>query len=189
MFILDEIGRIIFYTSIIIATITCLKFISVSIKLVKKINKTQKNLKRWKQGLINLDDIHSLTPREFEFWCGEFLYNQGYSKIEQTPLDPDGGKDIICVYNNKKTYIECKRYIYSNTAKLIVDAQICKKLVGAMVHDNVSRGIVITSGIISKNSKEYINSLPDGYYIELYDGERIVKEYKKLRDFQKKQIA
>jgi Predicted endonuclease distantly related to archaeal Holliday junction resolvase and Mrr-like restriction enzymes len=189
MNIFEQIGDVIFYITLIITILGCLNFISLTNKLVKSINYSKNNLRRWKQGQINLDDIHSLTPREFEFWCGEFLSNIGYYKIEQSLMGPDGGKDIICFFNGEKTYVECKRYIYSESAKYIVDIQICKKLVGAMVHDEVVRGIVITSGVIKKGCKEYIESLPKRYKVEIYDGDRIVKEYIKLHNRQKNRIA
>lgn len=182
MYSLKQLSNFIVFVFFIITFKVCVDFIYSLYQLLKNVKFTQDNLKRWKQGIINIDDIHDLTPREFEFWCGEFISNLGYKKIEQSQMGPDGGKDIICFLNDEKTYVECKRYSYSKSAKFIVDVQICKKLVGAMVHDNVLRGIIITSGIIKEDCAEYIRSLPKEYSIELYDGSKIIKEYQELHN-------
>ncbi|WP_139902583.1 restriction endonuclease [Clostridium thermarum] len=179
----------IFVLSITIAAIFFIKDISYAIDLVKAILRTRENLDRWKMGLINLDDVHSLTPREFEYWCGEFISNLGYSNIKQTPMGPDGGKDIICRYNNLDTYVECKRYLYDSYAKHKVDEHVCKKLVGAMVHDGISHGVIITSGIIVDGCYKYIKSLPKGIDIKFIDGKALVELYWKLHSKQKRSSA
>jgi HJR/Mrr/RecB family endonuclease len=46
--------------------------------------------------MVALDELHHLTPHEFELWAAKFLKMLGYSDIQITELGPDGGKDIIC---------------------------------------------------------------------------------------------
>lgn len=189
MYTLDNFLNGIFILSITLAAIFFIKDISYTIDLVKTLLRNMENLERWKMGLINLDDVHSLTPREFEYWCGEFISTLGYTNIKQTPMGPDGGKDIICRYNNLDTYVECKRYLYDSYAKHKVDEQVCKKLVGAMVHDEISHGVIITSGIIADDCYNYIKSLPEGLDIRLIDGKALVELYSKLHSKQQRASA
>lgn len=186
---LNEILNGIFMLTLTIAAVFFVKDISYVIDLIKAILSKRRNLQRWKEGLINLDDIHGLTPREFEYWCGEFISTIGYNHIKQTAHGPDGGKDIICKFNNKDTYVECKRYSYSPNASYIVDEQIPKKLVGAMVHDRVTSGLIITSGRISEECINYVRSLPYDIEIELIDGGRIVELYSTLHSMQQRNTA
>lgn len=139
------------------------------------------NIKRLKHGILNIDDIHDLTPNEFEHWCGDFLKKQGFKDVYVTPKSPDEGKDIVCEKNNKKYYVECKKYANSRNAKFKVTKNICKKLVGAMVGDGIANGIIITTGIFTKDSLEYINTLPAQYDFILYDGKDLISEYESFR--------
>jgi len=174
------------------ASVAIIKIIN-TMKLVKDListlTLTRENLKRWKKGLINLNDIHDLTPREFEYWCGEFISSLGYTSIEQAPKGPDGGKDIICKLNGKKVYVECKQYSFDLNAQYIVDEQISKKLIGAMAHDKVMDGMIITSGRINSDSHIYINSLPKGYNVLLVDGEKLVNLYTNMHTAEEQKSA
>jgi HJR/Mrr/RecB family endonuclease len=189
MYTLDSFLNGFFVLAAIIAAIYFIKDITYVIDLVKAVINTRENLERWKLGLINLDDVHSLTPREFEYWCGEFISTIGYSNIKQTPIGPDGGKDIICRYDTIDTYVECKRYWHNPYAEFKVDEQTCKKLVGAMVHDEISHGIIITSGIIVDDCNDYIKSLPEGIEVKLIDGSDLVELYSILHSKQQKASA
>jgi HJR/Mrr/RecB family endonuclease len=186
MYTINNILNGIFVLSLTIAAVFFVKDISHVIDLIKTIIKTGDNLERWKMGIINLDDIHSLTPREFEYWCGEFISTLGYSNIKQTAIGPDGGKDITCKFNKVATYVECKRYRYDTSADYKVDEQICKKLVGSMVHDRVTHGLIITSGLILGTCTEYVKSLPKEFEINLIDGNKLVELYIRLHSIQQK---
>lgn len=184
MDILDWIFKPLFGIALFFVVLFLIKDISYTLKLIKTINKTKANLERWMKGNINLDDINSLTPHEFEYWCGEFISNLGYSNIKQTPKGPDGGKDITCKFHGKTAYVECKRYWFSSSSIHKVDEQICRKLTGAMVHDQISYGLIITSGIISDECQDYTRALPNGHKIKLIDGSKIVELYSMLHSKQ-----
>lgn len=140
------------------------------------------DINRLKHGIILVDDLHdNLTPNEFEHWCGEFLEKEGFLEVFVTAKGPDGGKDIICRKGNDKSYVECKRYAYSNNAKFKVDDNIVRKLIGAMAGDNITSGIIITSGLFTDEAIKYIETLPSRYKFEFYDGQDLVKEYEVLR--------
>jgi HJR/Mrr/RecB family endonuclease len=138
------------------------------------------NLNRWEKGEINIYDLHSLTPREFEFWCAEFISRFGYTDMIHNKSGSGGGKDIICTQNSLPVYVECKRYLYKTDAPYVVDDQVCRKLIGAMVHDGVTKGLIITSGIITSDAVEYIRTLPKSYEIQLLDGLDLIRQYSYL---------
>lgn len=50
-----------------------------------------------------------------------------------------------------------------------------------MVGDNITSGIIITSGVFIDEAIKYIKALPLRYKFEFYDGQDLVKEYEVLR--------
>ncbi|MCT8976283.1 restriction endonuclease [Clostridium sp. CX1] len=140
------------------------------------------DIKRLKNGIILVSDLHdNLTPNEFEHWCGDFLDKKGYLDVYVTPKGPDGGKDIICKKEFEKIYVECKRFVYSLNAKFKVDDDIARKLVGAMIGDNITGGVIITSGIFTDEAIRYIETLPSKYNFQLYDGKDLATQYSVLK--------
>lgn len=143
------------------------------------------DIDRLRHGIILVNDLHdNLTPNEFEHWCGEFIEKEGFLDVYVTAKGPDGGKDIICRKGNDKYYIECKRYVYSDNAKFKVDDNIVRKLIGAMAGDNITNGIIITSGVFTDEAINYMKTLPSRYKFQFYDGQDLVKEYEVLRTLQ-----
>lgn len=141
--------------------------------------KLSKELIRY--GFISKKDLHHLDPFEFEKWCGEFLERMGYTDIQVTPEKIDGGKDIICKYNGEAVYVECKRYSADIKAPFQVSRDIVQKLIGAMIGDKVNRGIIITTGIVTDRSRDYVATLPSEYKVELIDGDQLIKMHRELR--------
>lgn len=144
----------------------------------KSINIVNKNTYIRKENIISVDDIHHLTPREFELWVGKILKIIGYSDIQVTNLGPDGGKDIICKFGDLTTYVECKRYLDNDSKALYkVDDEIVKKLVGAMIGDNVTNGIICTTGVVTEDAIKFIESLTGDITIEIVDGKSLAQIY------------
>lgn len=138
------------------------------------------NIERLKQGIIQIEDLDELTPNEFEYWCGNFLDKEGFNNIYITPKESDGGKDIICNKANEIYYVECKRFVLSDEAKYQIDIEIAKKLIGSMASENITNGIIITSGIFTKEAINYIETLPKLYKILMYNGEDLIEDYNEL---------
>jgi HJR/Mrr/RecB family endonuclease len=188
MWVLTNIDLFIFFIVIALATLPTVRFTYLTMDLIKAVINNRKNLNRWKIGKISLQDLHHLTPREFEFWCGDFIKKLGYMDVVYSPNGADGGKDIICKKFGDTAYIECKRFESSLSTPFKVDEQICKKLVGSMVHDGIKKGMIITTGIIDSSAIEYINTLPKGYELELLDGNDILRQYSYFWQFKYKTI-
>ena len=138
------------------------------------------NIERLKHGIIQIEDLHELTPNEFEHWCADFLGKEGFNNIYITPKGSDDGKDIICNKANHIYYVECKRFVLSQASKYQIDIEIVKKLIGSMASEKITNGIIITSGIFTKEAINYIVTLPKPYKIIMYNGENLVDDYNAL---------
>lgn len=91
--------------------------------------------------------LQGFTPRQFEIFAHELFKALGYDSYLM-PEGPDGGKDIIV---NNKYYVECKRY---NSA--FIGREICQKLLGAVVADNMEEGVIFTNGNLHENAIEFL---------------------------------
>lgn len=170
--------------NIVIVLIVCYLFFKLLDKAfeVYSQNKTEKNNREWlKYGFLSKHDLHHLDPFEFEKWCAEFLEKLGYTDVVVTSERIDGGKDIICKYNGEIVYVECKRYLDDPETPFQVSRDIVQKLVGAMVGDGIHHGIIITTGIITDRSIEYVKNLPEEYKVDLIDGDTLIKLYRETR--------
>jgi len=138
--------------------------------IIPELNKTVKLLKILFSKINLKNELYNLSPREFELWCGEFLVNNGYSDVVVSPQGPDGGIDIKCSKYDRMIYVECKRYWLSNKALYFVDEDVVKKLIGAMTADEVTEGMIITTGIVTDGAMEFIKTLPEEFNITVFDG-------------------
>ena len=138
------------------------------------------NIERLKHGIIQIEDLHELTPNEFEHWCADFLGKEGFNNLYITPKGSDDGKDIICNKANDIYYVECTKFVLSQSEKHQIDIEIVKKLIGSMASEKITNGIIITSGIFTKDAINYIETLPKPYNILMYNGEDLVEDYNEL---------
>lgn len=177
-------GTLFKFINTVLLIVIGFKFISLVFKttnLIKMYRKEYEDIERLKQGSVNIHDLHNLSPLEFEHWCAQLLENKGYTDITVTAPSNDGGKDIICKKGTDLCYVECKRFLYSTNADYFIDIEIVRKLIGAMEGDNISNGIIMTSGIVTQEVIDYVNSLPSTYSITIYDGKDLVSEHAKIK--------
>lgn len=182
MWVLSNFSLFLFFIVLVMAIIPSLKLVYLFKELISAILNSNNNLRRWQCGSIILEDIYNLTSKEFEFWCGEFISRLGYTKIFYSPNEDEDTISLICSLYNEKVYVVCKKFLYAPAATSVINEDICKKLIGAMLHDGVKRGIIITSGIIADSAIKYINTLPKSYKLELLDGADIIKQYSILKE-------
>ena len=150
-------------------------------QFISKSNKEKNIIESSNLSKISLKDILLLTPLEFEIFCESYLSFAGYNNIEHVVADEftgDGGKDIICSKNNEKYYVECKRYSNKSDAPFLVDISIVRKLLGAMIGDNINKGIIITTGNITDDAKEFCNNLQSSFSIEFITGYDLLEMFK-----------
>ena len=118
-----------------------------------------------KQTLASSSVLDKLTPHEFEDYIADLLPLMGYDRIERTPYVNDGGKDIICYFQGKKVYVECKHYGDKNT----VGRPLMQKLYAAMTEDHVTRGMFVTTSSFTTSAFKYGMT----YNIETIDGNEL----------------
>lgn len=111
---------------------------------------------------VKKESLNKLTGIEFEGFCKWLFENTGqYSNVEITPPSNDKGRDLILTTQEGETiFVECKRYDEdTKDENFVIGRVICQKLVGAMVSSNVKKGIIITTGRVNENAREYIEEL------------------------------
>lgn len=160
-------GLAIYYVEVIVNIIDV-----IQLRILK-----DKEMNRFNKDQLNVEDIYGLTPREFEMWSGDFLKKLGYKDIKYTELGPDGGKDIICKKFDEVVYVECKRYSNSKYATWLITEAIVKKLLGAMVHDDIKQGVIITTGNVTDEAIEFARTLDNTVSIRIINWQQIVETY------------
>lgn len=144
-------------------------------RVVHLVRKKRYDMERYGRGMVELEDLNFLTAHEFAEWCGEFLEKSGYEEVQISPTGTDGGKDIVCKKYGNTIYVECKRHLTDLSAGFRVDTDIVRKLIGAMLHDHVHHGIIITTGSVTEAARQYIQSLGSQFLIEVIDGEMLIE--------------
>jgi restriction system protein len=112
----------------------------------------------------SLDDIRSLTWRQFESFTAEAYKRKGYAVIE-TPEGPDNGIDLVLRKDGEKTYVQCKHWKTNS-----VGVEKIRELLGSMAAGVAQNGIFVTSGMYTKPARDFARECG----IRLVDGEGLV---------------
>lgn len=150
-------------------------------QFISKSNREKNIIESSNTSEISLSDILNLTPLEFEIFSASYLTFAGYNNVEHIPTIPhrgDGGKEIICSKNNEKYYVECKRYSNKSDALFLVDIHIVRKLLGSMIGDGINKGIIITTGHITDEAREFCSNLHSPFSIEFITGYELLEIFK-----------
>lgn len=159
----------------VVVVFSSIKLILKIISLIKFYVKENKDIKRLKEGKLSLSDLNNLSPKEFQLWCASFLKKEGF--IDVSMNYDDTCKNIICSKNDDTYYAKCIKCYQCKDMNHFVTTEVCRQLVGAMVGDNIKKGIIVTTGSITKEAIDYISSLPESYSITVYDVKSLVNEY------------
>ena len=123
-------------------------------------------------------NIDGLDGYKFEELVAKIMKKEGYENIINTPGSKDFGKDLIMTgKNGDLVVVECKHQNF-------VGRPVIQKLQGAMKHEEAKginekiRGMVVTSGIFSKEAINYVKEIDEP--IELIDGVKLKNFCKKL---------
>lgn len=110
--------------------------------------------------------LNTLTGSNFEVLCQEIFSQYYKSPVENMPLVNDKGRDLIIHAPDGDIFVECKHHPRSSIGRPVV-----QKLHSAMVTENISRGMIVTTGHFSKEAVNHIsvNKLP----IDLIDQDRL----------------
>jgi hypothetical protein len=120
-------------------------------------------------GHINIDNLLTLAPREFEELIRTLLTKMQFN-ASVTKISGDGGIDIIALSEQPivggRYVIQCKKYSPGNN----VGEPLVRELYGAMMHENANKGILITTSDFTKQAISFSQNKA----IELINGNDII---------------
>jgi len=111
-----------------------------------------------------LDSIRSLGWAEFERLLAQFYRAQGFSVEETGGGGADGGVDLILRKGDQTSLVQCKHW-----KEWRVGVKVVRELNGVLAATQADAGIIITSGIFSKDAEFFAKGTP----IELVDGRKL----------------
>lgn len=132
--------------------------------------------RRWPNRLF------SLTSRQFEELIAELFSGFGYD-VELTKRTRDGGCDIVAISNlpvNTKLLIECKRYEKDRT----VGVDVVRSLHGVTIADGANKGILVTTGRISKDARRFMTLPNTKWLLEGHDFDGLIQWLQLYQQFQ-----
>lgn len=113
----------------------------------------------------SIETLRALSWREFERLVGEAYRRQGYTVVERGGSGGDGGVDLELHRGPEKIAVQCKRW-----KTWTVGAPVVRELLGAMVAEGATAGIVVTSGRFTRDAIGFARGKP----ITLVDGPQLL---------------
>lgn len=117
------------------------------------------------------DDVHRLTPRQFEELVCALLADMGLD-VQLTPQTRDGGRDILAVAHTPLgeflTIVECKKYRAENPVSI---KEIRSFLFTIREYDRASCGLLASTSYFSKDASNLAADYM--YQLKLKDAEDI----------------
>ncbi|SRR6266567_4266195 len=134
--------------------------------VVRRIRRTIEDLLL--RSPVTAQDLHQLSPRDFEELIAELLSAQGYG-VERTPMSHDGGVDLWVAREDslgKFLYaVQCKR----NAPERPVRVDVVRELVGVVDLTGATAGILVTSSSFTKVAARTVALERLRYRISLHD--------------------
>jgi len=107
------------------------------------------------------EKICEMSPADFEQLCADLFEHLGYV-VAPAGREYDSGRDLELTQGTETTFVECKRYAeHHRVGRLEVEA-----LLGAMQHEGVKKGIIITTSSFAEECR----SPAEEAGVELVDG-------------------
>ena len=122
--------------------------------------------RRWRKRALNLEQLHALSPSDFEAYVAERLFARRGYQANNTRDTKDGGVDVLVTDRYGQTaVVQCKRY------RGTVGAAVVRDLYGTMHHTGATFAYLVTTGAISDDARRWASGKP----IELIDGPQLVE--------------
>lgn len=140
----------------------------------------------YKYGFLSRKDLVKLAPMEFKEWCISFLERSDYYNVVKDNLSDITNYNYFCCNKDDiRYYVLCdlteekdeKEDDYEEFGR-----PQFQRFIGTLEHNRISHGIIITTGDLSEDAIGYYNNLPKRYHIEVFDGIRLNKAYRKIRN-------
>lgn len=117
-----------------------------------------------------IDDIRSLSWRQFEAIAGEAFRRRGYAVLENATDGADGGIDLVLRKDGEKFCVQCKQW-----KARTVGVKPVRELAGVISAADAAGGFFVTAGTYTDEARSFAKRAG----IELIDGpalERMVRE-------------
>ena len=132
-----------------------------AIAAVKKIDDEAQRLKalrlqdyiQWTRNIRLPEYLHNMHPLAFEELICDLFTRLGY-EVGLTKYTGDGGIDGYLHKNGEVSLLQCKRVMGS------VGQPVLRDLYGTIHHEHADSGIVVTTGKVSQQAKEWIINKP-----------------------------
>jgi hypothetical protein len=113
----------------------------------------QQRYAEWLNSIRQAQYLTTMDPYQFEHLVAKLFSRLGYDAVV-TKASGDGGIDINMTQGGTLTIVQCKR------VKAYVSRPVLQQLSGVMAHVGASYGIVVTTGKVSPESKEWCADKP-----------------------------
>ena len=100
--------------------------------------------------------VEDLTWENFELLVGEIFRRKGFEVEISSGLGADGGKDLILRRDGELRLVQCKFLSAENK----VSVMAMREFYGLVVAENAKRGIFITTGVYSRDAREFAEGKP-----------------------------
>lgn len=111
------------------------------------------------------DVVRKMNWKEFELLVGEAFRQQGFT-VAETGSGADGGIDLIAKKEGATYLIQCKHWKKSK-----VSVNIIREHLGVIVSEGAAGGFVVTSGVYTKEAKDFARA----NNIKLFDGNELYR--------------
>ncbi|GIW13888.1 MAG: hypothetical protein KatS3mg062_1327 [Tepidiforma sp.] len=115
-----------------------------------------------------VEGLQRLAPGEFEGAVAGWLRRAGW-KVEQIGGPGDGGIDLVARRGSETAVVQCKRLAPGGT----VGAPTVRDLYGAASARGASIAVLVTTGRVSQAARTWVEGLPAGPRVELFDADRV----------------
>lgn len=110
--------------------------------------------------------LNGMSWQEFEILVGESFRRRGYAVAETGGGGADGGIDLVLKKDGEKFLVQCKQW-----KAFKVGVATIRELYGVMAAGGAAGGFVVTSGVFTKEAKDFA----EGRNIDLIDGAELAK--------------
>jgi restriction endonuclease Mrr len=130
---------------------------------------------------LTLENLKSMTPKDFEYTVAEILRRLGYKDVKVIGRSGDLGVDILAYKdgNNKKVAVQCKKYI---TKKKVTSPEL-QLFIGMMVTEyKADYGIYVTTSYYTKDA--YHLAMKHKDKLEIWTGRTLAEILLRLQEQQ-----
>jgi len=100
--------------------------------------------------------LADVSWENFELLAGEIFRRQGFEVEISSGLGADGGKDLTLRRDGEVRLVQCKRL----SARSWVSVMEMREFYGLLVAENAKRGIFMTTGLYSRDAREFAEGKP-----------------------------